>query len=230
MGCLGVRTQRQLQGPSSVLTLPQYSGLSTLTIGALVVSQVETVGLEHLRHATGLKARDLFFLEKGTQVDFDRPNPSILPQQSAIMVSLSHIKAIIAHDRLYLFDIDRPVVQYFALGFGEYLKGIAGKELELDSNDTASRIGADNQGPNGRPLAFELKALDGILTSLGSKYSHRLSIFEPTVINVLTELEGSSMETHVSLSPSSLREALRMRNTLYTLQRCRHHHAAPHLL
>jgi len=173
-----------------------------------VLLQAEEVDLEHLRGATGIKARDLFFLEKGSQKDFDRPNPSILPTRSAIMVSLSHIKAIIAHDRLYLFDIDRPVVQYFGLGFGEYLKEIAGKELEPSESDSGSR-----------PLPFELKALDGILTSMGSKYSHRLSIFEPTVINVLGELEGSSMETHVSLSPSSLREALRMRNTLYTLQR-----------
>jgi hypothetical protein len=53
-------------------------------------------------------ARDLMAIDH--QRNFRRPSPSILARKDCIIVSISHVKAIIRSDCLYLLDPGRPVL------------------------------------------------------------------------------------------------------------------------
>lgn len=77
---------------------------------------------------TGVHARDFLHLDVFKSLSQEpeywslhkhtRQVPTILPRGNCIIVSISHIKAIICHDHVFLMDIHRPVVRHFA----EFLK------------------------------------------------------------------------------------------------------------
>ena len=91
----------------------------------------ETVSLMDLHTQSSLVARDMLLLTADTSAaardsraagDDDRQRPLIVPKSESLMISLSHVKAVILRDRVILFDVHRPVVQYFGLGLAHYLR------------------------------------------------------------------------------------------------------------
>ena len=75
----------------------------------------ETLSLAQLRRSSNLVSRDLLALTADSNMralgapnsDHDRPRPLIIPRSTAVLLSLSHIKAAIHHDRMILFDVHR---------------------------------------------------------------------------------------------------------------------------
>eukprot|EP00656_Telonema_subtile_P019669 TRINITY_DN20898_c0_g1_i1.p1 TRINITY_DN20898_c0_g1~~TRINITY_DN20898_c0_g1_i1.p1 ORF type:complete len:570 (+),score=121.81 TRINITY_DN20898_c0_g1_i1:233-1942(+) len=212
----------------------------------------ENLTLRDLHNQANLVARDLLTLtaDPNSRVDegndHDKTRPVVVPKNSAVLLSLSHIKVAITHNRMVLFDVHRPVVQYFGLGFSEYLKNLVVSEVKHlatadrhpDTEQLASAHDIDGDGTlddlelarfmttplfdradgEAHSVPFECKALDGILSAVGTKYAHRLSVLVPTVSTVLDKLEESSIQSHVKLSPSVLQEVLTLKNALDVLE------------
>lgn len=79
-----------------------------------------TMNKHALVQDTGLWARDLIVLDSGFH---RRPRPVILVRESSIVLSLAFIRAIVRHDKIFLFHPSHNEVNEFAVKLGEFLKG-----------------------------------------------------------------------------------------------------------
>eukprot|EP00658_Telonema_sp_P-2_P062151 TRINITY_DN5081_c0_g1_i7.p1 TRINITY_DN5081_c0_g1~~TRINITY_DN5081_c0_g1_i7.p1 ORF type:complete len:461 (-),score=126.89 TRINITY_DN5081_c0_g1_i7:96-1478(-) len=204
--------------------------------------------MDQLSARANLMPRDLLTIsadaKRAISTDNDKSRPVIVPKSTTVLLTLSHIKVAITRDSMILFDVHRPVVQYFGLGFAEYLSRLheartykesaaACKPLEpqlfdFDGDGTLDEVEfhkfmtapLHERSPDQpyRQIPFECKALDGILSAIGTKYAQRLEALVPTVSRVLDELEIGSSQTHVKLAPSALQEVLTMKNALGVLE------------
>ena len=69
---------------------------------------------------TGLNARDLIVLDSGFH---RRPRPCILVRDTAFIVCMAYIRAIVQAQNVFLFHPSDMDVKYFSTRFSAYLKG-----------------------------------------------------------------------------------------------------------
>lgn len=155
-----------------------------------------------LSHLQGVHARDLLNLDlfkPSRDILGFRPRqlPAILPRDNCIIISISHIKAIILHDHVLLLDSQRPVVKHFADFLKNFLQKVHMRENPLfalhndssfglkkpDDDDTAA-LSKDTEVP----MDFEFRVLEAILSFAVTKYARRIQIFEPIVNELLDQL------------------------------------------
>ena len=99
--------------------------------------------------------------------------PHILVRPSAILLNLLHLKVLIKHDRVLLFDVYGSKTSYPQSAFMYDLQG------RLQQNNTS--------GPTGLP--YEFRALEAVLTSVTSELEADFEAVREPVIRILSELE-----------------------------------------
>lgn len=114
----------------------------------------------------GLNPRDLRKIDSSNL-------PHILIRPSAILLNLLHLKVLIKHDRVLLFDVYGSKTSYPQSAFMYDLQG----KLQ---QKTA-------QGSNGLP--YEFRALEAVLTSVTSEMEADFEAVREPVMRILSELE-----------------------------------------
>lgn len=99
--------------------------------------------------------------------------PHILVRPSAILLNLLHLKVLIKHDRVLLFDVYGSTTSYPQSAFMYELQG------KLQQKQTP---GANN-------LPYEFRALEAVLMSVTSELEADFEAVRDPVIRVLAELE-----------------------------------------
>eukprot|EP00002_Diphylleia_rotans_P037210 TRINITY_DN8292_c0_g1_i2.p1 TRINITY_DN8292_c0_g1~~TRINITY_DN8292_c0_g1_i2.p1 ORF type:complete len:341 (+),score=70.18 TRINITY_DN8292_c0_g1_i2:134-1156(+) len=111
-----------------------------------------------------LPARDM----RSIDPSFKSQMPTIFVREGAIVVNLEHIKAIIKHDTVLLFDYGHPSVQSF----------IPVMSLALKESISAP----------GTYSPYEFRALEAILTNVCAYMQRQLQTLTPAIIDVLDNL------------------------------------------
>ncbi|KAJ6444113.1 inner membrane magnesium transporter MRS2 [Purpureocillium lavendulum] len=99
--------------------------------------------------------------------------PHILIRPSAILLNLLHLKVLIKHDRVLLFDVYGSKTSYPQSAF---MYDLQGKLQQKPS-----------QGSNGLP--YEFRALEAVLTSVTSEMEADFEAVREPVMHILSELE-----------------------------------------
>ncbi|KAL2104895.1 hypothetical protein VUR80DRAFT_9373 [Thermomyces stellatus] len=99
--------------------------------------------------------------------------PHILVRPSAILINLLHLKVLIKHDRVLLFDVFGTKTSYPQSAFMYDLQG------KLRQKNTAGNGG----------LPYEFRALEAVLTSVTSELEADFEAVQDPVMRVLSELE-----------------------------------------
>jgi len=180
--------------------------------------ETRTTNKAKLLRETHMNARDLILLDSGYH---RRPRPVILIRPGLFIVSLSYVRAIIKSDKVYLFHPTQPKVQSFAMKFSEFLKGARApflpkvylgttKQNAIDfESEELGYYDYDNYGGATQArLAFELKALEGVLSHVCRQYYNRTLLLSPLVKNVLHTLSSRPVD------PEILHQLLPMKDTL----------------
>ncbi|KAG6034249.1 magnesium ion transporter [Claviceps citrina] len=115
----------------------------------------------------GLNPRDLRKIDSSNL-------PHILVRPSAILLNLLHLKVLIKHDRVLLFDVYGSKTSYPQSAFMYDLQG------KLQQKTT--------QGSNGLP--YEFRALEAVLTSVTSEMEADFEAVREPVMRILSELEN----------------------------------------
>lgn len=116
----------------------------------------------------GLLPRDLRKIDSSTL-------PHILIRPSAILLNLLHLKVLIKHDRVLLFDVYGSKTSYSQSAFMYDLQG----KLQ-------------QKGPpptGGLPLPYEFRALESVLTSVTSELEADFEAVREPVMHILSQLE-----------------------------------------
>ena len=140
-----------------------------------------------------LHGRDIITLLSGQAMR--RSRPDILVRDKSIVVCFSHIRAIIQHNRLLLFNPENESV----------------KSLVPRLSNAISQ--KHSNGPHPFDYLsdvpdFEMRALEGILSEVCDTYQRRAAIIAPLVDRVLQNLSTSKQLT------DSLQELLPMKDNL----------------
>ncbi|RDA83106.1 hypothetical protein CP532_4431 [Ophiocordyceps camponoti-leonardi (nom. inval.)] len=98
--------------------------------------------------------------------------PHILVRPSAILLNLLHLKVLIKHDRVFLFDVFGSKTSYPQSAFMYDLQG---------------KLQKPSQGVNGLP--YEFRALEAVLTSVTSEMEADFEAVREPVMHILSELE-----------------------------------------
>ncbi|GAO18328.1 hypothetical protein UVI_02032830 [Ustilaginoidea virens] len=114
----------------------------------------------------GLNPRDLRKIDSSNL-------PHILVRPSAILLNLLHLKVLIKHDRVLLFDVYGSKTSYPQSAF---MYDLQGKLQQKPS-----------QGSNGLP--YEFRALEAVLTSVTSEMEADFEAVREPVMRILSELE-----------------------------------------
>lgn len=101
--------------------------------------------------------------------------PHILIRPSAILLNLLHLKVLIKHDRVLLFDIYGSKTSYPQSAF---MYDLQGKLQQKIPNAQASGS-----------LPYEFRALEAVLTSVTSELEADFEAVREPVMNILSELE-----------------------------------------
>lgn len=101
--------------------------------------------------------------------------PHILVRPSAILLNLLHLKVLIKHDRVFLFDVHGSKESWPQSAFMHDLKN------KLEQQPKPS------QGPNGLP--YEFRALEATLMSVTSEMEAEFESVREPVMHILSELE-----------------------------------------
>ncbi|KAG6235310.1 magnesium ion transporter [Claviceps purpurea] len=117
----------------------------------------------------GLNPRDLRKVDSSNL-------PHILVRPSAILLNLLHLKVLIKHDRVLLFDAYGSKTSYPQSAFMYDLQG------RLQQRQ------APAQGSNGLP--YEFRALEAVLTSVTSEMEADFEAVREPVMRILSELEN----------------------------------------
>ncbi|CEO95304.1 hypothetical protein PBRA_004070 [Plasmodiophora brassicae] len=144
----------------------------------------EKVSVEDLLKVSGIYARDLLLLD----TSHGNPHSVILPRGDSLLVNF-FVKAIVYRDRAIIFDANKSTIVAFANSFKTYLTSASDKRL-----------------------AFELRAVEGILSLGCERHYRRLSLYGPVIqalLNQLTDqLEGEAI----------LRRLLAVKNSLSSFE------------
>jgi magnesium transporter len=114
----------------------------------------------------GLLPRDLRKIDSSTL-------PHILVRPSAILLNLLHLKVLIKHDRVLLFDVYGSKTSYPQSAFMYDLQG----KLQQSPQ------------PGSGGLPYEFRALEAVLTSVTSELEADFEAVREPVVQVLSELE-----------------------------------------
>ena len=142
-----------------------------------------------LLRSHGLKPRDL------RRVDpfWDKPQSthSIVIKESAFLVSLLGVRALVAEDRLLLFDPENPAARKFLAFVTPRLRTAAGKALIRHMHFESTAAAMINGAPHGSqgaplPTPFELEVLEGILVVALSQLDAELSNLTKQAAKVLS--------------------------------------------
>ncbi|KAI9904044.1 hypothetical protein N3K66_000573 [Trichothecium roseum] len=99
--------------------------------------------------------------------------PHILVRKSAILLNLLHLKVLIKHDRVLLFDIYGSKTSYPQSAF---MYDLQGKLQQKNSPQSAG-------------LPYEFRALEAVLTSVTSELEAAFEAVREPVMHILSELE-----------------------------------------
>ncbi|KAK0729797.1 mitochondrial inner membrane magnesium transporter mrs2 [Lasiosphaeris hirsuta] len=99
--------------------------------------------------------------------------PHILVRPSAILLNLLHLKVLIKHDRVLLFDVYGSTTSYSQSAFMYDLQG----KLQ------------QKQGSGANSLPYEFRALEAVLMSVTSELEADFEAVRDPVIGILSELE-----------------------------------------
>jgi magnesium transporter len=99
--------------------------------------------------------------------------PHILVRPSAILLNLLHLKVLIKHDRVLLFDVYGSKTSYPQSAFMYDLQG------KLQQKNSPSSTG----------LPYEFRALEAVLTSVTSEMEADFEAVREPVMHILNELE-----------------------------------------
>ena len=149
-----------------------------------------------------LQARDLLSLERQNIA-------SIQPRNSALVLSLSHVRAVVSRDSVLVFNPDRPAVLDFVQGLSEYLALCAAMQ------DPANTVSGEQELTE-RTLPFELCVLEGILSSVSQKYQRRIHLFEPVINDILRNMRQQGGPGHAT---EQIQTLLPLRNSLSRFER-----------
>jgi hypothetical protein len=153
----------------------------------------ERMTLHDVLESYNLQARDLLSLERQNIA-------SIQPRNSAVVLSLSHVRAVVSRDSVLVFNPDRPAVLDFVQGLSEYLALCAEMKRESETHS----------------LPFELCVLEGILSSVSQKYQRRIHLFEPVINDVLRNMRQQGGPGHAT---EQIQTLLPLRNSLSRFER-----------
>lgn len=167
-----------------------------------------------------LHTRDLVAISHETG---RRAAPVILVRKKTIIVSLSHVKALISCDGMYLLDIHRPVVRNFAENFSQYLmwqQQLEGQtQFEIEEElDSAGHLPPSVKDPlhmqkspaEPKPQSdFEMVLLEGILRFVCDKYDRRMRCFRPVIAEVLINIDKEG-----EIDEDMIRRLIPLKNSL----------------
>ena len=110
---------------SNLLLRRRVTSAVNMTFSVMVFDKngdfVEKEFTKHrLLRDTGLNARDLIVLDSGFH---RRPRPCILVRNTAFIVCMAYIRAIVQAENVFLFHPMDMDVKYFSTKFSAYLKG-----------------------------------------------------------------------------------------------------------
>ena len=161
-----------------------------------------------------LQARDLLSLERQNIA-------SLQPRNAALVVSLSHVSAVVSRDSVLIFNPDRPAVLDFAQGLSEYLRLCT--EMQRSPAGAAVNSASSSSSHSGKsppvdvqPLPFELCVLEAILSSVSQKYQRRIALFEPVINQVLRDMRKQGGPGHAT---EQIQKLLPLRNSLSRFER-----------
>lgn len=100
--------------------------------------------------------------------------PHILVRQSAILLNLLHLRVLIKHDRVLLFDVYGSRTSYSQSAFMYDLQG------KLQQKGSTTLTGG---------LPYEFRALETVLTSVTSELEADFEAVREPVMHILSELE-----------------------------------------
>ncbi len=104
--------------------------------------------------------------------------PHILVRESAILINLLHLRCLIKHNRVLVFDVYGSTDSYAQSLFMYDLEG----KLRQKQTSTAAVAGANN-------LPYEFRALEAVLISVTSGLESEFEGVREPVVRVLRELE-----------------------------------------
>lgn len=137
---------------------------------------LQEITRQELANTYKLQARDL----RSIDPSFRKQLPTILARPNSILVNLDHIKAIIMHDRVFLFDPHNPLVKQFT--------GQLVSRLDVGSlASTGTGVGSLNP-----PLPFEFRALEAMLINLCAQMEQSLGRLHPEIEQVLEGLTSAN--------------------------------------
>ena len=203
VGGRGISTSTSnLKSPMTGYTnaLPsQPTAASSSTVPVVQIDQdgqisEKMVTKSSLLSTSKLHARDLVSLFSG--VEIKRARPDILVRDACIVVCFSHIRAVIQHDRMLLFQPEREVVKSF-------VPKIATSITQKPNLPQPFEYLVDES------VDFELRAMEVILSSVCETYRKRATMMAPLVDGVINRLSDSK-----TLLPDALHQLLPMKDNL----------------
>lgn len=127
-----------------------------------------------IKQTSGVHVRDLLAVDTASP----RVTPSILPRRDCIVMTMSHVRALVLCDRIMLFGTERAGSQALASEMADYLS----THREEVQSDLA------------RGHAFETMAVEMCLSSVVDKYAKRVRFCTPVVRTLLASVRS---QTHV---------------------------------
>ncbi|KAM0714218.1 hypothetical protein Q7P37_010005 [Cladosporium fusiforme] len=189
---------RRLRSPPRATTAERFRDNGLLPFQDLL-DDPQGLGSRSIKPSTDLKLRCTEFDENGNVVlvngefrkqeliakyslmprDLRKIDSSVLPhilvRPSAIMINLLHIRCLIKHDRVLVFDVYGSTDSYSQSVFMYDLEG------KLRQKQTSSTAGG--------ALPYEFRALEAVLISVTAGLESEFEGVRDPVINVLRELE-----------------------------------------
>lgn len=160
----------------------QYAAYRFRTSG--VFEEVKFKPADIKVHARDILAMSPTPLHVSNRHHVHRTGPNILPRQDCILLSISHIKAIIHTNQVLLLDVHRPVVKHFAQYLSQFLR------VCTSNNSTVF-------GPhNPLPLPLELTDLGDMAAAdyAGLQPAQAGETEEPPLASVGTTNAGEEVE------------------------------------
>jgi len=121
---------------------------------------------------------------------------SINTTDKVIMVAMSHVRLVLHPDKIYFFQIHRPIVKDLLRCMSQYLAQCR----KLQKGQVCSPVEID----------FGLVVLEGVLNSVAVKYQRRVYCLEPALEDNLQELR----RTAARASRRTINRLLPLRNSL----------------
>jgi hypothetical protein len=129
--------------------------------------------------------------------------PSILPRSKAIVLSVSHFRAVIDHEHVLLFHPEGLGVQLSQKAVARFLHSAMLEQQEADEGDR---------------IPFELLVLEAMLGNMCEKYDQRVQIFRPVVDNILQDLTNYDDIANGNLSAADLQKLLPLKDGLESFE------------